>query len=717
MDGTASPADTAIDILLVEDNPGDADLVAEYLADADVPGVATSLRHVDRVAAAIASLRGRQPDVILLDLLLPDADGLDAVHAVRSAAPGVPIVVLTGMARHALAIDAVRRGAQDYLLKGRFDGDSLLRAIRYAIERERTQRALRASEELIRTALAAAPIGMALSDLDGRWRTVNRALCEMTGYTEAELLARSFRDITHPDDVAADVAHMERLLAGDTRSYELEKRYIRKDGALVWVLLCRSLVRGDAGEPRYFIAQIQEVTARKRAAERTQQLLAVTTGLTAARTPVDVATRIATQGVESLGASLVAVAIVVPDGRELRMLAGAGVPDAVRHRWARLPVSAPEPMADVVRDGRPVWLESATQIAAAYQGLDGRRALPPVDAMAVLPLALGDERIGALAIGYPAPNAARVAGGPTTFDADDRALLQAVAHQGALALDRARLYEAERDASAAARSASEAQSRFLAVTSHELRTPLNSVLGFAELVAEGLAGPVTETQRSHLARVRASANHLLTMIDDLLVLSRVAAGREATHVQRVRVNAIVREVAAQFAPALEDKGLVLALELADGEPSVASDRSKLRHILVNLLGNAVKFTERRDGQPGRVAVRVLANGPMLAVEVEDTGIGIAEEHLARVFDPFWQVDQRTRRPVGGAGLGLDVSLRLARLLGGDLRVRSVLGAGSTFTVVLPRGGASLAGASLAGASLAGVPGADVSRAADSPGPV
>jgi PAS domain S-box-containing protein len=240
-----------------------------------------------------------------------------------------------------------------------------------------------------------------------------------------------------------------------------------------------------------------------------------------------------------------------------------------------------------------------------------------------------------------------------------------------------------RSARLEAEAASRAKSEFLAVMSHELRTPLSAILGYEELLFDGITGPVNEGQRTQLGRIKASAMHLLSLIDEVLTLSRVEAGREVTHPERILVLAALQESAVLAEPLAVEKGLSLRVVPPDDSCAVWADATKLRQILLNLLTNAIKFTDS-----GSVTLESGKCGEMIEIMVCDSGIGIAPADHERVFDTFWQVEQKSTRKVGGTGLGLSVSRRLARLMHGELTVRSRLGAGSTFTLRLPAATAS-----------------------------
>lgn len=229
-----------------------------------------------------------------------------------------------------------------------------------------------------------------------------------------------------------------------------------------------------------------------------------------------------------------------------------------------------------------------------------------------------------------------------------------------------------------AESANGAKNDFLAVMSHELRTPLAAIMGYQELLADGITGPITEQQAQQLGRIKASARHLLSLIDEILTFTRLDAGRESMTVEKVDIENAMSQAVEIVEPLIAAKKL--ELKLIPPFPSVAieTDPTKLRQILVNLLSNAVKFTDT-----GTVTLEGKALKNEVQLIVSDTGIGIQPENLNRIFDPFWQVEQKATRRATGTGLGLTVCRRLANLMGGDVAVASTSGEGATFTVTLP----------------------------------
>lgn len=254
--------------------------------------------------------------------------------------------------------------------------------------------------------------------------------------------------------------------------------------------------------------------------------------------------------------------------------------------------------------------------------------------------------------------------------------------------------------------ANRAKSEFLANVSHELRTPLNAIVGFVDLLRDGVYGPLNARQSGPVERIEASANHLRHLVDQVLDLAKMAAGRLEVHTEPIELRPFVFDVVSEVEPLMSEKGLSFSLAVGASLPRVRTDPTHLRQILINLLGNAVKFTSdggisirgrlvRRNAETSDVAPQTAgqdrqsispqAEKPWVALQVADSGIGIPAKDCERIFDEFEQVNAGPRGDSmrRGTGLGLSISRRLARLLGGDITVESELGRGSVFTVWLP----------------------------------
>jgi len=223
------------------------------------------------------------------------------------------------------------------------------------------------------------------------------------------------------------------------------------------------------------------------------------------------------------------------------------------------------------------------------------------------------------------------------------------------------------------------KSEFLASMSHELRTPINALIGYTALMLDRIYGDITDKQQEGLSRIQAAAHHLLALINDILDLAKIEAGRMPLHLDDVALQDVVREINAQIDPLVRKKGLTYQWFLPQETLVMHTDRTKIKQILLNLLSNAVKFT-----QVGGITFTASVDGETVRIDVADTGIGIREEDLSSVWEDFRQVDQSRTREFGGTGLGLSITRKLTGALGGQVHATSVYGEGSTFTVFLPR---------------------------------
>jgi signal transduction histidine kinase len=361
-------------------------------------------------------------------------------------------------------------------------------------------------------------------------------------------------------------------------------------------------------------------------------------------------------------------------GREIKQLAVSHIDSETFRRMSEfraqhpLDLESTTGVAYVIRTGEPSFMPFVTdeRVAAHARNPEHLAMLRKLDICSamIIPMIARGKVIGALTV-------LRVRPHPPYTEAS-LALGIDLARRAAVAIDNARLYEA-------ALAANEAKANFLAAMSDELRTPLTAIVGYQELLTEGIPGAVNKAQGEQLGRIKASAERLLGLIDEILQYARLESGRETIHVDTVVAKAVVDEAMAIVVPAASDRHLALVADKIDPALTLQTDAHKLRQVLVSLLTNAVRFTER-----GSVTVRSFARGVDVVFEVEDTGPGIAPENQEKIFDAFWQVEQDHTRPVRGGGLGLSTARRLARLLGGDLTVDSRPSHGSTFRIVLPR---------------------------------
>ena len=312
-------------------------------------------------------------------------------------------------------------------------------------------------------------------------------------------------------------------------------------------------------------------------------------------------------------------------------------------------------------------------LQAAAHGEENLRILRRlgIGSLMVVPLIARGEVLGAIT--YNAPRSYH------PYTDEELELAEDLAARCAVAIDNARLFREAKHAQALAEEANRAKTLFLSTMSHELRTPLNAISGYAELMELGVHGPLTDDQRQDLRRIQANQRHLLGLVNSVLDYSRMEAGRLVFRLGSIRLKDVLREVETIVMPMASKREVEFQHECVGDGIVVRADQEKLQQILTNLVVNGIKFS--REG--GRVSVECQADGPNALVRVVDDGIGIAEKHLEKIFRPFVQVVEGTTRKEEGTGLGLAISRSLARAMGGDLWVESVIGDGSTFTVSVP----------------------------------
>ncbi len=295
---------------------------------------------------------------------------------------------------------------------------------------------------------------------------------------------------------------------------------------------------------------------------------------------------------------------------------------------------------------------------------------PDVKSALVIPLVLGQETIGAIEMRSPQQNA---------FDQNLIAVMEILATQIATSIGNAKAYQEERDIAEQLREVDKLKTQFLANMSHELRTPLNSIIGFSRVILKGIDGPLTEMQRTDLSSIHQSGKHLLDLINNILDLSKIEAGKMDMNIAPLNLKPLLDGAASTAIGLVKDKPVEVQTEIPEDLPPVMGDETRMRQVLLNLVSNAAKFTEE-----GSITITAGADDEQVWVSVADTGIGIAPENQVGIFDEFTQVDASTTRKAGGTGLGLPITKKFMEMHHGSITVDSKLGQGSTFTITLPR---------------------------------
>jgi len=308
------------------------------------------------------------------------------------------------------------------------------------------------------------------------------------------------------------------------------------------------------------------------------------------------------------------------------------------------------------------------EIAAYFETAEGE--LDAIKATLIVPLKIEGKLTGILLVGE------KLSG--DIFDDQELEVLAVLANQVAISLENARLYEELSESNAQLMQASRLKSQFLASMSHELRTPLNSIIGFSKVLLNRFDGELTERQETYIRSVHNSGAHLLQLINGILDFSRIEAGKLEMIAEELDLHELIDECIESSMPLARGKQMKLEKNVPLELPPLSGDRTKVKQILLNLLSNAIKFTAQ-----GRVLVSVVAELDAIRVSVADTGIGIREDDLAHLFEPFQQLDNPVARSAGGTGLGLAISKKFVELHGGRIWAESRENQGSTFHFTLP----------------------------------
>ncbi|MDX6371365.1 MAG: two-component system, OmpR family, phosphate regulon sensor histidine kinase PhoR [Nocardioidaceae bacterium] len=479
-------------------------------------------------------------------------------------------------------------------------------------------------EQLWELTVEHSPVGTTLVAPDGRLLSANQALCDMLGYTEREIVTLTFQQITHPDDLAEDLALLEETLAGLRSSYRLRKRYLHADGHVVHGDLSVALLRAPDGTPIHFISQILDVTEAHEYAER---LAETSRALDRQRRHLEAI----------LDSVDVGVAVLDPDSGYL-------VVNRRHQQYVELahPNGTDEMAGDIfTEDGRRLEAhELPSSRAAAGEEFDD------------LIIRVGTDPVTQRALSVSARSVRGDGGefsGAVLAYADVTELVRALT----------------------------AKDHFVASASHELRTPLTSVLGHLELLADSPLLPDELSDRVQV--VQRNAVRLRELVADLLLVAQMKDGHLALTRLPVSLTDLVVEAADALQPAAQGAEVALDVDVPD-DPVVAKvDGPRLRQVIDNLLSNAVKYTE----PGGSISVRLRQSGDVVELAVSDTGIGVAPEEVGRLFGRFFRGTNATQRHIPGAGLGLSIVRAIVEAHGGLVTVDSTPGEGSTFRIELP----------------------------------
>ncbi|MDZ8052634.1 MAG: ATP-binding protein [Aulosira sp. ZfuCHP01] len=544
--------------------------------------------------------------------------------------------------------------------------------------RKRAEAALSASEERFRAIVNQAAVGIAQTDLTGRFLLVNQKYCDILGYSTSELLQTSLEEIIHPDDWPLQTELFQTLVTSGN-DFTIEKRYIRKDASLVWVSSSVAAICDASGKPQSTIAIVLDITERKRNEAERARLLAREQQHTSRLQKLAEAS-LTINSVISLNERL---QLITEQARDIIGAHQSVTSMTVDDDWAQgiHTISLSDKYAKwrnynenpdgsgiytlICRTQQPIRLTQAELEAHPSWNKFGKAGgkHPPMRGWLAVPLiSRNGKNLGLIQLSDKYEG---------EFTAEDEAILVQLAQMAASAIDNVRLYEASQQAN-------RIKDEFLAVLSHELRSPLNPILGWSKLLRTQKLD-ATQTAQA-LSTIERNAKLQADLIEDLLDVSRILRGKLSLNVCPVNLIATIQAAIETVRLAAEAKSIQIQTTLAANIGQVAGDANRLQQVIWNLLSNAVKFTP----EGGRVEIRLEQISSVAQITVSDTGKGIEPNFLPYVFDYFRQADAATTRKFGGLGLGLAIVHHLVELHGGTVSAESPgIDRGATFTVKLP----------------------------------
>ncbi len=645
-----------INILLIEDNPADSELVSIFLKGIYLNQ--STLARADSLTMGMGLIDESHFDIIILDLTLPDSWGLDTFSKLHDKAPNIPIIVLTGMEDETIGINAVKMGAQDFLLKGKIKGNDLQRSINYSIERhkliqslaEKTN-ALYIEKQKLAEAQKLAHIGSWEWDVANKKVSWSDEFYRIHGLKpgEGELSPDTMISNIHPDD-AEYIRSIFQNIIKTAKQITFTYRIIRKDGAIRTIYSGGEVIQNEKGETVKLIGTGQDVTERVQEEEMEKLALAATKSFNSVIiTNEEGNIEWVNEGFTAL-TGYKSEEIKGTHGESLRRGNEKGVSENISY------------YQNVVKNKKPVTYESRNYSKEYKEYWTITTLTPVLDKSGKVRriIAIDSDITVRKQMEEDLLRANKIA---------ENSLMKGNTALNDLMKVKEQLEESLH-----------IKEQFLANMSHEIRTPMNAIIGFTGLI---LKTPLSPEQKQYTDAIKISGENLIVIINDILDFSKIQSGKITLEQIEFSLSQVVSTLTELMLPKSVEKKIKLSKTIDPKIPDkLVGDPTRLNQILLNLVGNSIKFTSKGEV---KINVELLSETDELVdlqFSISDTGIGIPKNKLPSIFDSFTQATYDTTRKYGGTGLGLTIVKQLIELHKGTINVNSEVNKGSIFSFKL-----------------------------------
>lgn len=707
-------------VMMIEDSEADRETYRRYL-ETDAEYHYTFI-EAETGEEALDIYQRCQPDIILLDYFLPDTNGLQWLvqwQQLNNKDSLCPVIVLTGQGNENIAVQSIKSGAVDYFVKDKITADKLKLSVKKEIalknlhrekedfvnivqsqseEIEEINKLLqsqvnqcRISEQLVknseakfRSTFEQAAVGIAHVSPDGKWLMVNQKLCQIVGYSQAELLQTTFQDITYPEDLNSDLIYVNQMLAGEIATYSLEKRYIRLDKSLVWINLTVSLVKNPNGEPEYFISVIEDISdrktlemSRKKALQRLSNLHQIDKAILEAKEPTAIA-EIAINNIQQwLNCQRISILTFDFPKNSARIVLTKGEGEKSLRQGFEMSLDIWQDLIAKLQNKEQNYLVTNLSQIPHLSSMFLSSNISKLDCLICFPLRAKNKLFGILKLWVE---------DLSVVTTEELTVVSEISNQIAIAIYQA--YLSQEIANHASELEIKVKERttqleeinkelkaFSYTISHDLKAPLRAIQGFATALQEDYGDKLDDLGREYTIRLADSAQQMEQLIRDLLAYSSLS--RAQIKRQRIDLSSVIAKAIEQLKSDIDRTQAQITID----KPilDMYGNQTVVLQIVYNLLSNAMKFVD--SGVQPQIYIATENRGNYVRLRIEDNGIGIEPQHQERIFRVFERLHGHESYP--GTGIGLAIVRKAIERLEGRFGIDSTIGQGSCFWIELP----------------------------------